>query len=355
MVETCVRLGCVPGQHQEPLMKWLEQEQNSLTIVDCFKELRVGRRYASGKLQTPALIHGRRKLEASDELHIEANFGIVFGDQARVQCAIVVLAGYGGAGGAWSGTGSTIPSYASQAGYPGPGGRASNYANEGYSRQGQDGDGQPPQGQDQHLPGLPTTGLPFACPFYRLNPVEHQNCLPLTLSRIGDVRQHIKRRHIQPIFCPRCGSIFQDNARRDAHMESCRANLNPPAPAGMTPEQLTDMNNAARRRDPNPAARWYEIWDIMSHNQERPSSPYVDVAAERRRIGTHAAIQAIFAQYRQSGNLLRFSFNFFNGVDMQATLGALLDDILDFNDHRMSYPGNGNDGNVGNNDNNEPD
>jgi len=35
----------------------------------------------------------------------------------------------------------------------------------------------------------------FACPFYRLDPIAHEDCLRFTLNRMQDVMQHLRRKH----------------------------------------------------------------------------------------------------------------------------------------------------------------
>ncbi|KAJ8129686.1 hypothetical protein O1611_g3942 [Lasiodiplodia mahajangana] len=345
MAETRVPLGCVPGQHQELLTKGFGGRRYILAIIDCFKEWHVKRRYASRKLQAQDLIFGRQKSEAgtSNELHIEASLGIVVGHETRIQPLIVVLAGYGSGDGALGGAGSAFPNAAQAwySGYSGFGGDASNYGNWGeYSGRGQDSGDQPPQDQDQPVSGSLTDELLFACPFYRHDAAGNQNCLHITLRRVGDVRQHIRRWHIQPSFCPRCTVTFQSDSRRDAHLGSCRANLNRSAPTGITPEQLRDMNNAAaRRRNSNPEARWYEIWDILFPGEARPPSPYIDVASEWRSIGVRDAI----TRYLQNGWLSWFIVHRLNGLELGNTLELLLHDLDRVYARGLAYPGDGDD------------
>lgn len=246
----------------------------------------------------------------------------MLGDGVHIQC--------GNTGRARSGVGSTIPHHTSQIGSSGLGGRASKCSNKNkHFRRGREGDDQPSQGQNKPPSGPATAGLPFACPFYCHDKEEHQNCLSRRLRRIGDVRQHLKRCHMQASWCPRCGVIFRNDrayAQRNEHISSCETYIHPspPPPPGMTGEQLIAMTDAARhRRGSNDEGRWYEIWDIMFPGERRPLSPYINVASEWRRLGARAAV----TQYLQEDRLSQFMTHNLNGIDLRYTLELLLEDV----------------------------
>ncbi|KAI1339907.1 hypothetical protein F5Y15DRAFT_58633 [Xylariaceae sp. FL0016] len=60
----------------------------------------------------------------------------------------------------------------------------------------------------------------LACPFAKKDPVRHRKCYSYTLNRIGDVKQHISRRHRIPLYCPRCMETFDDDDCKDIHIRS---------------------------------------------------------------------------------------------------------------------------------------
>ncbi|KAI1174930.1 hypothetical protein F4777DRAFT_552450 [Nemania sp. FL0916] len=150
----------------------------------------------------------------------------------------------------------------------------------------------------------------------------------MTLNRISDVRQHIKRRHTLPSFCPCCGCTFSDDPRylkRDAHMRACKVNTGFSQLCGMTPDQLREMTAAGRRQQNDPE-RWYEIWGIMFPHRARPPSPYINTEHELRRIGAHAAVR----QYLNEGRLQAFMEQRLWGFPLvEVTLRDLLQDLLD--------------------------
>jgi hypothetical protein len=120
----------------------------------------------------------------------------------------------------------------------------------------------------------------FACPFVKFDPDKY-NCQPL-LKRIGDVRQHILRKHKQKLHCPICQDIFDSDEAKITHMNqrSCQ----PPAVAVNLPGASTDQWNEIcnRPRDQRwrntvggEEERWFVIWDILFPNISRPESAYV--------------------------------------------------------------------------------
>ncbi|KAK7972178.1 hypothetical protein PG988_006312 [Apiospora saccharicola] len=118
----------------------------------------------------------------------------------------------------------------------------------------------------------------LVCPWFfqgRWGEVCNQKC-----RRIGDVRQHIFRRHRQPLHCPSCGLTFDSEAASGAHIaqQACaRADF---YHAGVTRDQWADI--CARAQAPphtvngGDEERWFQIWDIVFPGQPRPRSPYIE-------------------------------------------------------------------------------
>ncbi|OTA92612.1 hypothetical protein M434DRAFT_387044 [Hypoxylon sp. CO27-5] len=121
-----------------------------------------------------------------------------------------------------------------------------------------------------------TSGPHWACPFYLHNRQENWRCLGFRLKRIGDVRQHIRRKHVVPIHCPICGAEFANENLRIEHINAsyCQQHLfNLP---GATVDQIVAMKRAAD--DGNASTdveRWFEIWRILFPGIPEPESPYV--------------------------------------------------------------------------------
>lgn len=124
----------------------------------------------------------------------------------------------------------------------------------------------------------------LACPFYKKDPVMHRNCFK-GVKRIRDVKQHLKRRHRQPIFCWRCGMEFgkeKERLREHARAADQCAIRGFQDPDGITPQHEEALNRYSDRST-NEARQWYVIWDYCFPGgpngkppPERPSSPYVD-------------------------------------------------------------------------------
>lgn len=58
----------------------------------------------------------------------------------------------------------------------------------------------------------------FACPYLAYKPATYRSCLRYKLSRIADVKRHLKRCHMHPPYCPRCMETFTNEETRDEHI-----------------------------------------------------------------------------------------------------------------------------------------
>ncbi|KAI0112136.1 hypothetical protein GGR51DRAFT_56862 [Nemania sp. FL0031] len=147
-------------------------------------------------------------------------------------------------------------------------------------------------------------GWAFACPFYLHDQENHQSCPNKTRRSISDVFQHIKKCHMQRPYCTSCGSLFEDDSRRDLHMESCKIIRTVTEPSGMTPDQLIRMDNALCRWITPDIERWYGIWDLMFPGAARPDSPYIYPEIERTKLSILPATK----HYRQNGGFQHFFY-----------------------------------------------
>lgn len=121
---------------------------------------------------------------------------------------------------------------------------------------------------------------PFACPYYKIDPLVHQKCSNYQDKGLGHLKQHIRRRHNQAAFCPICGDTFEDTASLNKHIRrrSCQPNAFFLEPDGTTPEQ----REALSKRIPATLSRedqWFSVFDIVCPGyQSRPVSPYHETA-----------------------------------------------------------------------------
>lgn len=124
----------------------------------------------------------------------------------------------------------------------------------------------------------------LACPFWKKDPIRHRDCFK-GVKRIRDVKQHLRRSHKQPVFCPICGMEFgDDKAALSEHLraaERCQKREFP-EPSGMNAEHQRRLNGYSDRNS-SEREQWYVIWDCLfpcgpngTSPPHRPSSPYVD-------------------------------------------------------------------------------
>jgi hypothetical protein len=120
-------------------------------------------------------------------------------------------------------------------------------------------------------------GPTFACPFLKKDPIAHQQCCMFVLSRIRDVKQHLRRRHQMPIYCPRCVKIFDNEDDRDEHVVEMNCPRRPGKPDGITERQKKALSEKAPASQ-SPETQWFGIFKILFPDQENlPQSPYMDM------------------------------------------------------------------------------
>ncbi|KAH8742968.1 hypothetical protein F5883DRAFT_665972, partial [Diaporthe sp. PMI_573] len=118
----------------------------------------------------------------------------------------------------------------------------------------------------------------LACPFQKRDPIRHQRCFGALLRRIKDVKQHVYRCHSNPeYYCATCYQIFDTPAKRDSHsrQRACQTVDHPSF------EQFMGINGDQRKKLSDKSIRtmseeeqWYQIWDVLFPNGERPRSAY---------------------------------------------------------------------------------
>ncbi|KAI1803542.1 hypothetical protein F4811DRAFT_524521 [Daldinia bambusicola] len=120
----------------------------------------------------------------------------------------------------------------------------------------------------------------FACPFYKYDAVRHLRCHNYELHRIGDVRQHILRRHASLHHCPRCSQTFHLEGELQDHIRhgSCQAGESQP-PRELISGRFRELKNPASILR-NDVEKWYSIWDLIFPDIPRPASPYFNRRVE---------------------------------------------------------------------------
>lgn len=115
----------------------------------------------------------------------------------------------------------------------------------------------------------------LACPYRKLDPHRHRDCLKYTLHRIKDVKQHINRRHKKlNIYCPRCCAAFRSQIERDEHTRNSDCEIGTKSMLeGVTKEQWEKLNKCSSR-NVSLELQWFNMWDILFPGQERPRSAF---------------------------------------------------------------------------------
>ncbi|KAK3370807.1 hypothetical protein B0T24DRAFT_300307 [Lasiosphaeria ovina] len=123
----------------------------------------------------------------------------------------------------------------------------------------------------------PRRGRNFACPFYKFNPHDYQNCCTKKLKTFPHVLQHIERCHFIPAkpryfeYCACCFDQFEHETDWLAHSRTCQVQL-------PKPEKILRSERSLLETDATltPPRRWFQLWDQVFAGHARPLSPYVD-------------------------------------------------------------------------------
>ncbi|CAI0646031.1 unnamed protein product [Colletotrichum noveboracense] len=143
-----------------------------------------------------------------------------------------------------------------------------------------DGNNAPHIGQDKRRSEGRNRGnkseLHLACPFYKSDRGKYQDCLKLQLKRIEDVKQHLCRKHMQPPYCPSCGSEFdnQEQQMKHSRVQLCQIR-DYPRPDGITHDQKERLS-ARADRNMELSDQWFAMWDMVFQGKPRPSTAYVE-------------------------------------------------------------------------------
>ncbi|CAI4214676.1 unnamed protein product [Parascedosporium putredinis] len=95
----------------------------------------------------------------------------------------------------------------------------------------------------------------LACPFYKWNPARYRGCRRILLTKISYVKQHILRSHRMPPHCQICNTLYQTDEQLRTHIYQLRSRVN--------------QKNSLE-------AQWYEVFDIIFPNAQRPASVHLD-------------------------------------------------------------------------------
>ncbi|KAF4969550.1 hypothetical protein FSARC_3233 [Fusarium sarcochroum] len=116
----------------------------------------------------------------------------------------------------------------------------------------------------------------FACPYYRMDPERHLDCINLKMPRISDVKQHLKRRHTACYYCLTCSKGFSSQKVYEGHIRQANcsmawaANLECVSPAAQETIKLRFD------RSLSPKDQWNRIWEVLLGERNTTQNPYLD-------------------------------------------------------------------------------
>lgn len=184
----------------------------------------------------------------------------------------------------------------------------------------------------------------FACPYFRMSPIRHMDCVNRKLTRVRDVKQHIQRRHSQVTFpCPICCENFPSALHRDDHIRARRCE--PPAhprtngPGNIPPDAQERLKFRAKRTL-SPVEQWYAVWDILFTKETRPDNPYLGTVLEETvrmiRVFSRQEAPQIVPAFLQSKQIRAATV----GGGLESLLIELLDEVQARFEQRTREPSN---------------
>lgn len=116
----------------------------------------------------------------------------------------------------------------------------------------------------------------LACPFAKKDPAKYHECNKNRITRIQDVKQHLRRFHEPPIYCLICKDTFKSESDLQTHAEAKSCTLRPGKVDGVDRDQKKKLlNNVPRNLSIED--QWFFIFDILFPGFDpRPRSPYVE-------------------------------------------------------------------------------
>ncbi|KAK4208984.1 hypothetical protein QBC37DRAFT_391574 [Rhypophila decipiens] len=129
------------------------------------------------------------------------------------------------------------------------------------------------------LEELCSSGLRFACPFYKRNPkrhLRHRACSGPGWGEVRRVKEHLYRTHAVPIHCHRCGTILKSETDLRNHQrqpEGCEIKL-VDLPEGFDKAQEAELRK--KKHGETEEERWYAMYKILFPDEDGDlvPSPY---------------------------------------------------------------------------------
>lgn len=116
----------------------------------------------------------------------------------------------------------------------------------------------------------------WACPFSKWKPLSYRKCCQYILKDVSRVKQHLRRYHERPSYCPICWKTFQDEEMFESHIQNRNCSPQPKRDVdGVTSVQQKKLERRSEKQLSKPE-QWYAIYEILFPGQPHPESPYID-------------------------------------------------------------------------------
>jgi hypothetical protein len=117
----------------------------------------------------------------------------------------------------------------------------------------------------------------FSCPYLKWNPIKYSSCCVKILSRISDVKQHLRRKHTPERYCQVClATNFENEESLDAHHRTGPCSWRDPATLeGISYGQRQQLSKKSKHGT-SEEEKWFMIWEILFSRDKRPTSVYID-------------------------------------------------------------------------------
>lgn len=116
----------------------------------------------------------------------------------------------------------------------------------------------------------------FACPFYKRDPFDYQDCIHLKMRTPSDVKQHLRRRHSMSEYqCRHCfHTISSKSPPFNGHSgDGCQEHDFRIHKQGITTKQKKFLSHRGPKGQT--VEQWEEIWRILFEAEPCPKDPYL--------------------------------------------------------------------------------
>ncbi|OTA92481.1 hypothetical protein M434DRAFT_396449 [Hypoxylon sp. CO27-5] len=122
----------------------------------------------------------------------------------------------------------------------------------------------------------------WACPFSKWRPLTYHKCQQYILKDISRVKQHLRRYHERPRYCPVCWEVFREDDKFETHIQGRHCSPQPKVDIeGVSSAQQKQLERRSDKQLSKPE-QWYAIYETLFPGQPRPDNPYIesDLSAE---------------------------------------------------------------------------